>query len=90
MITTKIGENAGLIWNALEGGALTFKALKKATKLKNDELYLALGWLAREGKVSFTEGEDLTITLLYLLFLRLSNLCWQPYFNRKIRTIHGQ
>ena len=64
MITTKIGENAGLIWNALPGGALTLKALKKATKLKNDELYLALGWLAREGKVSFTEGEDLTITLL--------------------------
>ena len=64
MITTKIGENAGLIWNTLQGGALTLKALKKATKLKNDELYLALGWLAREGKVSFTEGEDLTITLL--------------------------
>lgn len=64
MITTKIGENAGLIWNALQGGALTLKALKKATKLKYDELYLALGWLAREGKVSFTEGEDLTITLL--------------------------
>ena len=64
MITTKIGENAGLIWNALQGGAPTLKALKKATKLKNDELYLALGWLAREGKVSFTEGEDLTITLL--------------------------
>jgi hypothetical protein len=64
MITTKIGENAGLIWNALQSGALTLKALKKATKLKNDELYLALGWLAREGKVSFTEGEDLTITLL--------------------------
>ena len=64
MITSKIGENAGLIWNALQGVALTFKALKKATKLKNDELYLALGWLAREGKVSFTEGEDLTITLL--------------------------
>ena len=64
MITTKIGENAGLIWNALQGGALTLKALKKATKLKNDELYLALGWLAREGKVAFTEGEDLTITLL--------------------------
>ena len=64
MITSKIGENAGLIWNVLQGGALTLKALKKATKLKNDELYLALGWLAREGKVSFTEGEDLTITLL--------------------------
>ncbi len=57
MITTKIGENAGLIWNALQGGALTTKALKKATKLKEAELNLALGWLAREGKISFTETD---------------------------------
>ena len=64
MMTTKIGENAGLIWNALQEGALTFKALRKATKLKNDELYLALGWLARENKLAFAEGEDLTISLL--------------------------
>ena len=64
MITTKIGENAGLIWNALQGGDLTLKALKKATKLKNDDLNLALGWLAREGKVAFEEAEELTITLL--------------------------
>jgi hypothetical protein len=64
MMTTKIGENAGLIWNALQEGALTFKALKKATKLKNDELYLASGWLARENKLAFAEGEDLTISLL--------------------------
>lgn len=59
-----IGENAGLIWNALQGGALTLKALKKATKLKNDELFLALGWLARENKVAFAEtAEDVTISL---------------------------
>mgnify|MGYP003453745858 FL=1 len=64
MITTKIGENAGLIWNALQGGALTLKALKKATKLKSDDLNLALGWLAREGKVAFDEAEELTISLL--------------------------
>ena len=64
MITTKIGENAGLIWNALQGGALTAKALKKATKLKNDDLNLALGWLAREGKVTFEAGDELTISLL--------------------------
>ena len=64
MITTKIGENARLIWNALQGGALTMKALKKATKLKNDDLNLALGWLAREGKVAFEEAEELTIALL--------------------------
>lgn len=64
MITTKIGENAGLIWNALQGGALTTKALKKATKLKNDDLNLALGWLAREGKIAFEAAEELTISLL--------------------------
>ena len=54
---TKIGENAGLIWGALENGALDLKALKKATKLKNEELFMALGWLAREGKVILAEGE---------------------------------
>ena len=43
MNVAKIGENAGLIWAALENGALALKALKKATKLKNEELYLALG-----------------------------------------------
>ena len=47
MLTVKIGENAGLVWNALQGGALSTKALKKATKLKEADLNLALGWLAR-------------------------------------------
>jgi hypothetical protein len=64
MITSKIGENAGLIWAALENGALTQKALKKATKLKDADLNLALGWLAREGKVAFAvEEADTTISL---------------------------
>ncbi len=64
MITSKIGENAGLIWNALQGGALTTKALKKATKLKEADLNMALGWLAREGKITFTVTDaDTTIAL---------------------------
>ena len=64
MITSKIGENAGLIWNALQGGALTTKALKKATKLKEADLNRALGWLAREGKIAFTVTDaDTTIAL---------------------------
>ena len=61
---TKIGENAGAVWAALHNGAQGLKALKKATKLKNEELYLALGWLAREGKVSFQEAEADTIIAL--------------------------
>ena len=64
MITSKIGENAGLIWNALQGGALTTKALKKATKLEEVDLNMALGWLAREGKIAFTVTDaDTTIAL---------------------------
>ena len=60
----KIGENAGLIWGALLNGAQGIKAIKKATKLKNEDLFLALGWLAREGKVSFTEAEaDVLVAL---------------------------
>ena len=60
----KIGENAGLVWGALQNGAQGIKAIKKATKLKNEELYLALGWLAREGKLTFNETEADTIGAL--------------------------
>lgn len=60
----KIGNNAGLVWNALCGGVLEVKALKKETKLTEKDLYAALGWLAREGKVQFTEeGKDLFVSL---------------------------
>ena len=64
MLTAKIGENAGLVWNALQGGALTTDALKKATKLKVADLNLALGWLAREGKLAFEVKENETIISL--------------------------
>jgi len=60
----KIGENAGRVWGALQNGAQDLKALKKATKLKNDELALALGWLAREGKLNFEEKDgELSVAL---------------------------
>lgn len=54
-----IGTNAGSVWNALnEADALGLKQIKKITKLKDKELYTALGWLAREGKILIAEGED--------------------------------
>lgn len=62
-----IGLWAGAVWNALneKDGALGMKALKKATKLKEKELYAAIGWLAREGKVSIDDAEaDFTVTLI--------------------------
>lgn len=64
MTVELIGSNAGKIWNALQNGALSGKALKKATKLKEADLNLGLGWLAREGKLTFTEIQDETIITL--------------------------
>jgi hypothetical protein len=58
MLKVKAGENAGLIWNALnETEGLTTKQIKKATKLVDKELYLGLGWLLREDKISAEEVE---------------------------------
>lgn len=55
MLNEKIGNNAGLVWSTLENGELNVKAVKKATKLTEKDLNLALGWLAREGKIVFNE-----------------------------------
>lgn len=62
-----IGLNAGLVWNALSNSEekLTLKGLKKVTKLKDKELYAAIGWLSREDKISIEEVEgDLLIGLI--------------------------
>lgn len=62
----KVGTIAGQIWNALnENGALNTKDLKKATKVKTDkELFLGLGWLLREDKITVTEAEkDFVVAL---------------------------
>ncbi|MBQ2459331.1 MAG: winged helix-turn-helix domain-containing protein [Bacteroidaceae bacterium] len=55
----KVGLLAGAVWTALsENGTMTAKELKKAAKLKSDkELYLAMGWLLREDKLTVTEAE---------------------------------
>lgn len=65
MLKEKIGHDAGLIWAVIANGELNVKAVKKATKLKEKDMNLALGWLAREGKVQFNEvGTELFISLL--------------------------
>jgi hypothetical protein len=56
MWLTKIGENAGKVWKTLhDKGGLNLSSLKKASKLDDRQLYLALGWLAREDKVNFKQ-----------------------------------
>lgn len=63
-----IGTWAGEVYKALEASdtrMLGLKGVKKATKLKKDEIMAALGWLGREGKIALTmNDEDLVITLI--------------------------
>ncbi|MBD5201589.1 MAG: winged helix-turn-helix domain-containing protein [Bacteroidales bacterium] len=56
-----IGTWAGEVYKALESAdtrILGLKQLKKATKLKKDELMAALGWLGREGKIVIDSNDE--------------------------------
>ena len=63
-----IGTWAGEVYKALESNEarmLGLKGLKKATKLKKDEIMAALGWLGREGKITIGEDDqEIVVTLV--------------------------
>lgn len=61
----RIGINAGKVWTVLdETGRQNVKDVKKTTKLTDKDLYAAVGWLAREGKVAMEEvDKELYISL---------------------------
>lgn len=64
-----IGINAGAVWQALDAAqAVGIKQLKKMTKLKDKEMFAALGWLAREGKINIDsdpqDAKELIISLV--------------------------
>ncbi|MCH5241746.1 MAG: winged helix-turn-helix domain-containing protein [Muribaculaceae bacterium] len=63
-----IGTWAGEVYQALEKSdthILGMKELKKATKLKKDEIMAALGWLGREGKIVIAmNDEEIAVNLV--------------------------
>ena len=63
-----IGTWAGEVYQALEKSdthILGLKELKKATKLKKDEIMSALGWLGREGKIVIAmNDEEIAVSLV--------------------------
>ena len=67
MTTDKIGNNAGAIWRVLDASKtpLTVKEIKKGSKISTlNDVYLALGWLAKEVKLVFgEEDKDFTVAL---------------------------
>lgn len=68
MKVEEIGTYAGIVWQALSvSEAVGTKQLKKMTKLKDKELYAALGWLGREGKIDIQPNPDDAKELLVVL-----------------------
>ncbi len=57
-ITIKFGENAGKLWTILyQKGCLKKDDILEITKLSEKDFFSALGWLARENKVSRHDNE---------------------------------
>ncbi len=56
-VTEEFGFNAGRVWKALEMyGPLTETQLIEETSLRENELFAAVGWLARENKI-YRDGD---------------------------------
>lgn len=69
MNTERIGQAAGAIWSKLHDKGIPGTPLADAKKIPGftqDEVLAGLGWLAREGKLSFKEGSkrSLVVTLV--------------------------
>lgn len=66
MDKVQIGENAGIVWRKLESkGCLTFEELQSETGLDLPAVFAAVGWLAREDKISFMKEKGITSVSLY-------------------------
>lgn len=63
-----IGESAGIIWNLLqsESRKWEYQEIKQATGLSDRIINAAIGWLAREGKLSIEETKVGRRNVLYI------------------------
>ncbi|CDB10633.1 MULTISPECIES: winged helix-turn-helix domain-containing protein [Bacteroides] len=63
-----IGESAGIIWNLLqsESRKWDYQEIKQATGLSDRIINAAIGWLAREGKLSIEETKVGRRNVLYI------------------------
>ena len=60
MENTRIGLNAGKVWRILnEKGEVSMFELCRELGLTFEEVAVAIGWLARENKISFREKDNM-------------------------------
>ena len=68
MNVQSIGENAGIIWRLLqsENRKWDYLEIKKATGLPDRDINAAIGWLAREGKLTIDETKVGSRIIIYI------------------------
>lgn len=65
MENEETGVIAGKIWDYLAGHSPSnAMQIKLSLNITNSQLYLALGWLARENKISVTKDKNLHVVAL--------------------------
>jgi hypothetical protein len=58
----RIGEVAGRVWRQLRAhGPASVASLAKSIGRSEPDIHMAIGWLAREGKVRALDGDRLTL-----------------------------
>ena len=68
-----IGKNAGMLWSLLESSSeFSVSQLISKLDMTRDDLFSAIGWLAREGKIYCRKQDN---------ELFFSNKCIQGYFH---------
>jgi hypothetical protein len=56
-----IGKAAGKVWNYLKGhGTSSLSGIEKGVDAPRGVVFMAIGWLAREGKLEFVEEKRTT------------------------------
>ena len=61
-----IGIWSGIIWRTLnERGKLSVPELKQVTGLELEAIHAAVGWLAREGNISFDDNKELSLNIYH-------------------------
>lgn len=68
MNVQSIGENAGIIWRLLqsESRIWDYQEIKKETGLSDRDINTAIGWLAREGKLTIDETKVGRRNVIYI------------------------
>ena len=64
-LTKEIGIQAGRLWRILDiWGEADFVSLRRLSDLSESEVYRALGWLAREGKIFVCDDDKFCLKIV--------------------------